>query len=80
MPDPVHGHEVMQMMIASGKRYTRDSLRADILERFGPDTRFYTCSAEGMTADQLIDFLESRGKFQSDADGFNTDPSKICNH
>lgn len=80
MSQPVHGHEVMQMMIESGKAYTRDSLRADILDRFGPEARFYTCSAEGMSADELIDFLEARGKFRSDADGFTTDPSKICNH
>ena len=80
MPEQVHGHEVMAMMIESGKVYTRASLQADIIERFGEGTRFYTCSAEHMTADELISFLEARGKFHDAAGGFNTDQGKMCDH
>lgn len=76
----VHGHEVMEMMLASGKAYTRDSLRSDIIRQFGEETRFYTCSAENMDADELITFLAERGKFQDAEDGFQTDRSKICDH
>ncbi len=57
MAERVHGHEVMAMMVESGTGYTRESLRAAIVERFGPDTRFYTCSADRMTPDELITFL-----------------------
>lgn len=80
MPKLVHGHEVMQMMIASGKTYTKDSLRTAIVRQFGDEARFHTCSAENMTPDQLIDFLNARGKFLVQEDGFKTDASKICNH
>ena len=80
MSERVHGHEVMEMMVASGKSYTRESLRADIVSRFGPDTRFYTCSADSMTPDELISFLQARGKFVPAPDGFTTDESKLCNH
>ena len=80
MTEQIHGHEVMGMMIESGKAYTRQSLRADIVKRFGEDARFYTCSADNMTADELIAFLQARGKFHDAGDGFTTDPGKICNH
>ena len=80
MSERVHGHEVMGMMVESGTVYTRESLRAAIVERFGPDTRFYTCSADGMTPDELITFLEARGKFVPAPDGFTTDESKLCSH
>lgn len=80
MPQSIHGHDVMHMMVESGKVYTRESLRSEIHKTFGPETRFYTCSRENMTADELIDFLESRGKFVGHPDGFQTDPDKICNH
>ena len=80
MSERVHGHEVMEMMVESGTVYTRESLRAAIVERFGPDTRFYTCSADGMTPDDLITFLEARGKFVPAPDGFTTDESKLCSH
>ena len=80
MSGQIHGHEVMRMMLEEGGGYTRDSLRAAIVERFGVDTRFYTCSAEDMTPDELIVFLEQRGKFVDSESGFNTAPDRICDH
>lgn len=76
----IHGHEVMHMMVNSGESYTRESLRNAIHQQFGKDTRFFTCSAEGMDADQLIQFLETKGKFHPVGEGFTTAPERICNH
>jgi len=76
----IHGHEVMHMMVNSGNAYTRDSLRSAIHQQFGEDTRFHTCSAQGMDADQLIQFLEAKGKFHPVGEGFTTAPERICNH
>jgi len=76
----IHGHEVMKMMLVSGKTYTRHTLVADILHHFGADARFHTCSADSMTADELVAFLERKGKFDHRPDGFQTSPDKICNH
>ena len=82
MEKNVHGHEVMRMMmmIASGKAYTRQSLREAIHARFGTETRFYTCSAENMTADELIGFLEAKGKFLFRGSAFTTHPDRMCDH
>ena len=60
----IHGHEVMQMMLQSGKAYTRASLLADIVATFGPGARFFTCSAENMSLPALLDFLAERDKVQ----------------
>jgi len=80
MSESIHGHDVMAMMVASGKNYTKESLEVEIIEKFGAEARFHTCSAENMTAKELIELLESRGKFVDAGDGFSTDPDKICNH
>ncbi|SFN24843.1 probable metal-binding protein [Formivibrio citricus] len=80
MSTSVHGHEVMHFMLEKGGSFTKESLQNAIIERFGADTRFHTCSAEGMTAAELIDFLAAKGKFIEDDAGFNTQPDKICNH
>jgi probable metal-binding protein len=82
MPTPtqVHGHDVIDMMMAAPQPYTRESLTAAIIERFGADTRFHTCSAEGMTAAELVAFLESRGKFMPAGAGFRVDPTQVCQH
>lgn len=76
----VHGHEVLRMMLGSGKAYTRATLLQDIERAFGAQARFCTCSAEGMTAEQLVDFLEAKGKFVPQANGFRTSPDLMCRH
>ena len=51
-----------------------------IIEKFGTEERFYTCSAENLTAQELIDFLKEHGKFKSTDDGFTADADKVCEH
>jgi len=78
--DRIHGHDIMNMMLESNQQFTKESLTQMILDKYGSETRFYTCSAEDMTAEQLVDFLEGKGKFISTDDGFNTAAEKICDH
>ena len=75
-----HGHEVLHMM--EGKAYSSKAELVDaIIRRFGKEERFFTCSANGLTAAQLVDFLESKGKFKpADAHAFTVDKSKVCNN
>ncbi len=77
----IHAHEVMHLMLDSGKTYTRQTLKADLAEKFGPEARFHTCSQNNLTADQLIEFLKERGKLAGDINGeFKMDPLNMCNH
>jgi len=76
----IHGHEVLNMMMASGEQYSLESLEAAIHERFGTQARFHTCSAENMSAGELVDFLHKKGKFIPLESGFTTAESKICRH
>lgn len=80
MTESVHGHDVMHMMLEMGDQFTRESLKAAIDARFGIEARFHTCSAEGMTALELIDFLHQKGKFVPSDAGFNTREENICQH
>ncbi|WP_077195769.1 YecH family metal-binding protein [Prevotella ihumii] len=75
-----HGHDVLHMM--EGNSYaTKEELVKAIVEKFGEEERFHTCSVDGMTAEELVDFLESKGKFMpAQAESFTVDASKICNH
>lgn len=76
----IHGHEVMKMMLESGKSFSVDQLEAEIIKQFGIEARFCTCSEFGMTALQLIRFLAEKGKFVPKGEGFSTEPSMICDH
>ena len=70
----------MQMMVESPEPFTRLSLKTAIDSRFGPEARFFTCSAENMTAVELIEFLAQKGKFIDQEGGFSTTQEKICKH
>jgi probable metal-binding protein len=80
MSNSIHGHDVMQMMMESGTTYTVATLRAAIVQRFGADARFHTCSADNLTPDELIEFLAGRGKFTPADGGFVTGADKMCAH
>ena len=68
------------MMTSANQLYTRDSLKAAIIAKFGADARFHTCSAENMDADEMIDFLAARGKFMENVGGLAINPAKVCSH
>ena len=75
----IHGHEVLHMMLESVEGFPSvDALVASIEDRFGRDARFHTCSADGMDARRLVEFLTERGKFVPMKSGFNTSAEKIC--
>ena len=76
----IHGHEVLNMMLESETAFTTESLVAAIADRFGADSRFHTCSAEDMTAHDLVAFLAERGKFVAADAGFTTAPERMCQH
>lgn len=74
----IHGHEVLEMM--QGHNYSEKSLLEAINEKFGAEARFYTCSAENLTAQGLIDFLKEHGKFMPTDEGFTVDTTRVCNN
>lgn len=77
--EQIHAHEVLHMM--EGTSYTESSLKESIIEKFGKDQHFYTCSAENMNIDELIVFLKNKGKFMpTENDNFTVDITKVCNH
>lgn len=76
----IHGHEVLEMMLTSGKTYTKQSLTEEIIAKFGADARFHTCSAQDMTAADLVEFLDARGKLVQQAGGFQTSANLMCKH
>ncbi len=80
MTEKVHGHEVMEMMISSQQAYTKQSLCAAILQKYGEHVRFHTCSKDNMTAQELVEFLAAKGKFIDTESGFTTAADKMCNH
>lgn len=56
----IHGHELMNWMLPKG-RMEQEAFWGEARALFG-EARFHTCSAEGMTLEQLVEFLAGKGK------------------
>ena len=75
-----HAHEVLGMML--GQTFTEESLLAAMRNTFGDDATYYSCSQSDMTAEQLLAFLKSKGKFVEVEGGstLNTSHGGGCGH
>lgn len=74
----IHAHKILEMMQEND--YTEVSLINAIHTQFGQDARFHTCSAQGMDATQIVEFLKNKGKFKAVPTGFTVDKTAICDH
>lgn len=65
-----------------GQTFTEESLLAAMRNTFGDDATYYSCSQSDMTAEQLLAFLKSKGKFVEVEGDFtvNTSPGGGCGH
>jgi len=78
MNQSIHGHQVMEMMAESEKTYTKQTLKAEIANSFGENARFHTCMGSDLSAEQLIEFLASKGKFIESAEGIKMPEDHLC--
>jgi probable metal-binding protein len=74
----VHGHDVIHLIGDAHPPFTRQTLAAEVSRRFGPAVRFHTCSAGGMTLDELLAFLVARGRVVESDGQLRPDMSKVC--
>ena len=70
----------MEMMIQSDKSYSKEELIGEIETKFGKEAKFHTCSAQDMSAKEIVEFLKSKGKFIETEGKIKTNKDKICNH
>lgn len=76
----IHGHDVLHLVHDTPGGFTREALTAEVTRRWGPNARFCTCSAGGMTFDQLLAFLLARGKIVETDGRLQTIMAKVCSH
>ncbi|MDQ8184670.1 YecH family metal-binding protein [Pelagicoccus sp. SDUM812002] len=78
-PD-IHAHEILEMMIRTEKTYTNESLSAEIVEVFGEESTFHTCSGHGLDAYDIVQHLWMKGKFTGNPDAFVFESGNRCSH
>ena len=58
----IHGHDIIDLVAAYPDGIRLGQLMEVVKERYGRMATFHTCSAHGMTLDELLACLESRDK------------------
>lgn len=74
----VHGHEILERLITAGGTMRLGDLRGAAFSAFGEDAQYHTCSAQGMSFDELIDFLAQRSKVEVVAGQITVFAENVC--
>jgi len=75
----LHIHEVLNIIYGSDKIYTIEELKQEVLDSFGEDVNFTSCSDNRFFIDDMIDFMVQRGKIQVQGDKIYPF-GEACNH
>ncbi len=80
MPNDVHGHAVLEMILDAPAPMTRHGVLSAAKARFGAEARYYTCSAAAMTIEDLLEFLVARRKISIADDVVTAYRERMCSH
>jgi probable metal-binding protein len=76
----IHGHDIIDLIRSAPAGFTPEDLATEVTNRFGAAARFHTCSAGGMTLDQLLQFLFMRNKITEREGKLWIVEENVCNH
>ena len=76
-----HAHDVLRMISEQNRALALFEIKALILEKFGSNAQFGSCSMGGMDADQIIEFLFERQKlFEAEPGKYALNMHNSCGH
>jgi probable metal-binding protein len=80
MENVIHAHDVLSMVAESNGGMMLDDLRSMLHTKYGPDVRFTNCADARFTVDELLLFLESRGKISVEDGVARVNTQNVCSH
>jgi len=64
----LHIHEVLNIIYNSDKIFTIEELKQEVINTFGEDISFTSCSEHEFEMNDMLDFMLQRGKIQVQGD------------
>ena len=80
MTEPIHGHEIINLVFDHPEGIEIEHLTTLVANTYGADARYYTCSAEDLTLQELLSFLADRDKVQLVEGKVFPGGAPACNH
>lgn len=75
----LHIHEVLNIIYNSDKIFTIEELKQEVINSFGENVSFTSCSENKFEINEMVDFMLQRGKIQ--LEGNKIYPfGEACNH
>lgn len=75
----LHIHEVLNIIYNSDKNFTIEELKQEVINNFGEDISFTSCSENEFEINEMVDFMLQRGKIQLQGDKIYPF-GEACNH
>ncbi|MBO9495441.1 YecH family protein [Thalassotalea sp. G20_0] len=67
--ESVHGHNVLNMIREQEVALSKEALLTAMSAEFGEEARYHTCSAQELTAAELVDQFVGKGKLIETSEG-----------
>jgi probable metal-binding protein len=74
----VHAHKILNKLAESAM--TKDQIERWAIEEFGADASFRTCSIEGMSLSEVLEFFVARQKVTIQGDTWLLNQANVCSH
>lgn len=78
MSQNIHGHEILERIVSAGGSLSLSALRSAAQAAHGADASYFTCSAHGMSFDELMGFLVRRNKIAISNDTVTVFVEALC--
>lgn len=76
----IHIHEVLDIIYDSDKIFTIDSLKEEVILRFGNDVEFTSCADDRFGIEEMINFMQNRGKIEIEDKKIYPAGQPMCDH
>lgn len=80
MENQFHAHDFLETLQEYPDGCDIVSLQTIVSEKFGSDARFVNCSEMKFTIDELLLFLERKGKIIVEGDVVKLNAARMCKH
>jgi probable metal-binding protein len=80
MENVIHAHEVLHMVGEAADGIMLEDLRTELQQKFGPEVRFTNCADAMFTVDELLVFLQARGKISVNGGLARVNAQNVCSH
>lgn len=76
----IHIHDVLDMIYQTNKIYTIEELKKEVVENYGDDINLTSCSDHLFEIDDMINFMQERGKIRLEGEKIYPTAGQTCEH